>query len=148
MRITRMTKSKSCKANLITKLEFFNPLTSVKNQIKNAIISTTKAKNKISPNSVIIKPTSNNTSITLAFICAAHNYHYILIMPDSISQKHHKILKLLKTELILTPTTKHMPNSIAKAQEIINSTKNTIILQQFQNPANPEVHRHTTAKEI
>ena len=148
VRIARFAEQMGCKADLIAKLEFFNPLASVKDRIGNAMISAAEAEGKIGPGSVIVEPTSGNTGIALAFVCASRGYRCILVMPDSMSQERRKMLALLGAELVLTPAAERMPGSIAKAQEIVDTTDNAIMLQQFQNPANPEVHRHTTAEEI
>jgi len=148
VRIPRLAKAEGCKADLVAKLEFFNPLASVKDRIGNAMISAAEAEGKIGPGSVIVEPTSGNTGIALAFVCAARGYRCILVMPDSMSQERRKMLALLGAELVLTPAADRMPGAIAKAQEIVDTTDNAIMLQQFQNPANPEVHRHTTAEEI
>lgn len=148
VRIPRFAAAEGCKADLVAKLEFFNPLASVKDRIGNAMISAAEAEGKIGPGSVIVEPTSGNTGIALAFVCAARGYRCILVMPDSMSQERRKMLALLGAELVLTPAADRMPGAIAKAQEIVDTTENAIMLQQFQNPANPEVHRHTTAEEI
>ncbi|MGB0570926.1 MAG: cysteine synthase A [Alphaproteobacteria bacterium] len=146
--IPRFAEAEGCKADLVAKLEFFNPLASVKDRIGNAMISAAEAEGKIGPGSVIVEPTSGNTGIALAFVCAARGYRCILVMPDSMSQERRKMLALLGAELVLTPAADRMPGAIAKAQEIVDTTEKAIMLQQFQNPANPEVHRHTTAEEI
>lgn len=148
VRIPRLAAAEGCKADLVTKLEFFNPLASVKDRIGNAMISAAEAEGKIGPGSVIVEPTSGNTGIALAFVCAARGYRCILVMPDSMSQERRKMLALLGAELVLTPAAERMPGAIARAQEIVDTTDNAIMLQQFQNPANPEVHRQTTAEEI
>ena len=148
VRIPRFAADAGCKADLVAKLEFFNPLASVKDRIGNAMISAAEAEGKIGPGSVIVEPTSGNTGIALAFVCAARGYRCILVMPDSMSQERRKMLALLGAELVLTPAADRMPGAIAKAQEIVDTTDKAIMLQQFQNPANPEVHRHTTAEEI
>lgn len=148
VRIPRLAEAEGCKADLVAKLEFFNPLASVKDRIGNAMISAAEAAGKIGPGSVIVEPTSGNTGIALAFVCAARGYRCILVMPDSMSQERRKMLALLGAELVLTPAADRMPGAIAKAQEIVDTTDKAIMLQQFQNPANPEVHRHTTAEEI
>ena len=148
VRIPRFAEAEGCKADLVAKLEFFNPLASVKDRIGNAMISAAEAEGKIGPGSVIVEPTSGNTGIALAFVCAARGYRCILVMPDSMSQERRKMLALLGAELVLTPAADRMPGAIAKAQEIVDTTDKAIMLQQFQNPANPEVHRHTTAEEI
>ncbi len=148
VRIARFAETHGCKADLLAKLEFFNPLASVKDRIGNAMISAAEAEGKVGPGSVIVEPTSGNTGIALAFVCAARGYRCILVMPDSMSQERRKMLALLGAELVLTPAAERMPGAIAKAQEIVDSTEGAIMLQQFQNMANPEVHRHTTAEEI
>ncbi len=148
VRIPRFAAAEGCKADLVAKLEFFNPLASVKDRIGNAMISAAEAEGKIGPGSVIVEPTSGNTGIALAFVCAARGYRCILVMPDSMSQERRKMLALLGAELVLTPAADRMPGAIAKAQEIVDTTDKAIMLQQFQNPANPEIHRHTTAEEI
>lgn len=148
VRIPRIARAEGCKAELVAKLEFFNPLASVKDRIGNAMISAAEAEGKVGPGSVIVEPTSGNTGIALAFVCAARGYRCILVMPDSMSQERRKMLTLLGAELVLTPAADRMPGAIARAQEIANVTDKAIMLQQFQNPANPEVHRNTTAEEI
>jgi len=148
VRLARLAEAEGCKADLLAKLEFFNPLASVKDRIGNAMISAAEAEGKVGPGSVIVEPTSGNTGIALAFVCAARGYRCILVMPDSMSQERRKMLALLGAELVLTPAAERMPGSIAKAQEIVDSTEGAIMLQQFQNPANPEIHRNTTAEEI
>jgi len=148
VRIPRIAEAEGCKAELVAKLEFFNPLASVKDRIGNAMISAAEAEGRIGPDSVIVEPTSGNTGIALAFVCAARGYRCILVMPDSMSQERRKMLALLGAELVLTPAADRMPGAIAKAQEIVDTTDKAIMLQQFQNPANPEVHRNTTAEEI
>ena len=148
VRIPRFAEAEGCKADLVAKLEFFNPLASVKDRIGNAMISAAEAEGKIGPGSVIVEPTSGNTGIALAFVCAARGYRCILVMPDSMSQERRKMLALLGAELVLTPAAERMPGAIARAQEIVDTTDNAIMLQQFQNPSNPEIHRQTTAEEI
>ena len=148
VRIARFAEQTGCAADLVAKLEFFNPLASVKDRIGNAMISAAEAEGRVGPGSVIVEPTSGNTGIALAFVCAARGYRCILVMPDSMSQERRKMLALLGAELVLTPAAERMPGAIAKAQEIVDSTEGAIMLQQFQNPANPEIHRHTTAEEI
>ncbi len=148
VRLARLAEAEGCKADLLAKLEFFNPLASVKDRIGNAMISAAEAEGRVGPGSVIVEPTSGNTGIALAFVCAARGYRCILVMPDSMSQERRKMLALLGAELVLTPAAERMPGSIARAQEIVDSTEGAIMLQQFQNPANPEIHRNTTAEEI
>jgi cysteine synthase A len=148
VRIPRFAEAEGCKADLVAKLEFFNPLASVKDRIGNAMISAAEVEGKIGPGSVIVEPTSGNTGIALAFVCAARGYRCILVMPDSMSQERRKMLALLGAELVLTPAAERMPGAIARAQEIVDTTDNAIMLQQFQNPSNPEIHRQTTAEEI
>ncbi len=148
VRIARFADEMDCRADLIAKLEFFNPLASVKDRIGNAMISAAEAAGEVGAGSVIVEPTSGNTGIALAFVCAARGYRCILVMPDSMSRERRKMLALLGAELVLTPAAERMPGAIAKAQEIVDATAGAIMLQQFQNPANPEIHHHTTAEEI
>ncbi len=148
VRIRRLAEEEGCRADIVAKLEFFNPLASVKDRIGLAMISTAEAAGKMGPGSVIVEPTSGNTGIALAFVAAARGYRCILVMPDSMSHERRKMLLLLGAELVLTPAAEGINGSIAKAQEIVADTPNAFMPQQFENPANPEIHRLTTAEEI
>ena len=135
-------------AEIIAKCEFYNPLNSVKDRIGKAMIETAEADGRLRPGGVIVEPTSGNTGIALAFVARAKGYRCILTMPESMSMERRKLLKLLGAELVLTPAEKGMKGAIAKAEEIAESVEGTFLPQQFENPANPEIHRQTTAEEI
>jgi len=140
---------KDVPAHLIGKLEFFNPVASVKDRIGVSMIEALEASGKIRPGvTTLIEPTSGNTGIALAFVAAARGYRLILIMPDTMSIERRKMLKLLGAELVLTEGAKGMREAIARANELVAEIPDAIIPQQFQNPANPEIHRRTTAEEI
>ncbi len=145
----RIAKEKGVVGRLLGKLEFFNPIGSVKDRIGVAMIDALEAQGKISPGrGILVEPTSGNTGIALAFVAAARGYKLMLVMPESMSVERRKMLALLGAELVLTPAAQGMKGAIAKANEIIASTPGAVMPQQFENPANPEIHRRTTAEEI
>ena len=135
-------------ARIYAKLEFFNPLGSVKDRIAASMIEVAEIEGKIKPETLIVEPTSGNTGIALAFICAAKNYRLCLTMPDTMSDERRRLLKHLGAELVLTPGAEGMKGAIGKAQEIIESETDSFMPNQFGNPANPQAHRETTAEEI
>ena len=139
---------RNIKAEILAKLEFFNPMASVKDRIGVAMIDTLEASGAIGPDTVLIEPTSGNTGIALAFVAAARGYRLILVMPDSVSIERRKMLALLGAEVVLTPAVGHMRCAIARAEELSREIKHAVIPQQYENPANPEIHRRTTAEEI
>jgi cysteine synthase A len=148
VRVARLARRHGAKADILAKCEFFNPLSSVKDRIGVSMIEAAERAGKLKPTTVIVEPTSGNTGIALAFVAAAKGYRLILTMPDSMSVERRKMLKLLGAELELTPAALGMKGAIARAEEIARSLPDTFIPQQFQNPANPEIHRRTTAEEI
>ncbi|MCJ7772854.1 MAG: cysteine synthase A [Desulfobacterales bacterium] len=135
-------------ADIFAKLEFFNPLGSVKDRIGAAMIQDAEDKGLLKTGSIIVEPTSGNTGVALAFVCAAKNYKLILTMPETMSIERRQLLKHLGAELILTPGSEGMKGAISKAKELLENTPNAFMPNQFSNPANPEIHRKTTAEEI
>jgi cysteine synthase A len=148
VRLKRLMADAGVKADILGKCEFFNPLSSVKDRIGLAMIAAAEAEGRIGPGAVLVEPTSGNTGIALAFVCAAKGYRLILTMPDSMSLERRKMLLLLGAELELTPAAQGMRGAIVRAEEIVRRTQGAFMPQQFQNPANPEIHRRTTAEEI
>src|SRR5688500_13346973 len=135
-------------ATVAVKCEFFNPLSSVKDRIGVAMIEAGERAGKIDKDTVIVEPTSGNTGIALAFVCAAKGYKLILTMPESMSIERRRLLKALGAQVVLTPAADGMRGAILKAEEVLNGHRKSYMPQQFENPANPEVHRRTTAEEI
>ncbi|MBP2294018.1 cysteine synthase A [Azospirillum rugosum] len=149
VRLKRLADEAGVKADIVGKLEFFNPLASVKDRIGFAMIEAAERAGTIEPGrTTLVEPTSGNTGIALAFVAAAKGYRLILTMPESMSVERRKMLKLLGAELVLTPASEGMKGAIRRADEIVATDPNAYMLQQFKNPANPEIHRNTTAEEI
>lgn len=140
--------TKGLQATVLAKLEFQNPLGSVKDRIGVAMVEAAEAQNLIWSDTLIVEPTSGNTGISLAFVCASKKYRLLLTMPETMSIERRKLLQHLGAELVLTPGAEGMPGAIRKAQEIVSQTPKAFMPDQFSNPANPEIHRKTTAEEI
>jgi len=148
IRLSRLAKDAGIAGNTLAKCEFYNPLSSVKDRIGLAMIEAAENSGQIKEGTTLVEPTSGNTGIALAFVCAAKGYRLILAMPESMSIERRKMLLLLGAEIKLTPPALGMRGAIDKAKELAASIPDSIILQQFDNPANPEIHRSTTAEEI
>ena len=146
VRLRRVTEG--CVANVLAKVENMNPLWSVKDRIGRAMIDAAERDGLIKEDTVIIEPTSGNTGIALAYVCAARGYKLKVCMPESMTIERRRLLKALGAEVILTPAAEGMPGAVKKANEIANQNENYFVPQQFNNPANPEIHRKTTAEEI
>src|SRR5215212_8138439 len=148
VRLNRIGKERGVQANLLAKLEFFNPIGSVKDRIGVSMIDALEEMGALKPGGTLIEPTSGNTGIALAFVAAARGYRLILVMPETMSLERRKMLALLGAQLELTPAEGGMKASIARAEELKAQIPGAVIPQQFSNPANPEIHRRTTAEEI
>jgi cysteine synthase A len=148
VRIKRLCAEEDCVGDVLLKLEFFNPIASVKDRIALNMIMTLEAEGKIKPGDTLIEPTSGNTGLGLAFVAAARGYNCILTMPDSMSVERVKMLKFLGARIELTPRAEGIAGAIALAEKFHDETPNSVITGQFTNPANPEIHRRTTAEEI
>ncbi len=148
VRLNRLAVAAGAQAEILLKLEFFNPASSVKDRIGLSMIESAEASGQISKDTIILEATSGNTGIGIAFVCAAKGYPCVLVMPDTMSLERRKLLLAYGAELILTPGAQGMNGAIAKANELAASDTRYLILRQFDNPANPEIHRRTTAEEI
>lgn len=146
VRLNRVTAG--CKGEVVAKLEFFNPLSSVKDRIGVSMIVSAEEAGCINKDTVIVEPTSGNTGIALAFVCAARGYKLILTMPDTMSMERRQLLSVFGAQLVLTPGAEGMPGAVRKAEQIVAENPGYFMPQQFKNPANPEIHRLTTAEEI
>src|ERR1700738_5497995 len=140
--------TEGCQAVVIGKAETFNPLWSVKDRIGVAMIDAAESDGKITKDTIVVEPTSGNTGIALAFPCAARGYRLMVTMPESMSLERRRLIKAFGAEIVLTPASEGMPGAVRKAEEIVKNTPNAFMPQQFKNPANPEIHRRTTAEEI
>ena len=148
VRLSRLAADAGVDADILGKCEFFNPLSSVKDRIGLAMVEAAERAGRIRPGTVLVEPTSGNTGIALAFVCAAKGYRLILTMPESMSIERRKMLVFLGAKIELTPAGKGMRGAISRAEEIVKTLPDALILQQFDNPANPDIHRDTTAEEI
>ncbi len=148
VRLGKLMAAHGSQAEILGKCEFFNPLSSVKDRIGLSMIEALEAAGRITSETMIIEPTSGNTGIALAFVCAAKGYRLLLTMPDTMSVERRKMLRLLGVELVLTPGAEGMRGAVTKAEELLEKLPDAVMPQQFSNPANPEIHRKTTAEEI
>jgi cysteine synthase A len=148
VRLNRLPEMHGVKANILAKLEFFNPISSVKDRIGVAMIEALEKSGKLDKDTVIVEPTSGNTGIALAFVAAAKGYKLILVMPETMSLERRKMLLLLGAEIVLTEGAKGMKGSVARAEELLRELPKAVMPQQFNNKANPEIHRRTTAEEV
>jgi cysteine synthase A len=148
VRLSKLAKVHGVRAEILGKLEFFNPIASVKDRIGVSMISDLEARGVLKRDSVLIEPTSGNTGIALAFVAAQRGYRLILVMPETMSLERRKMLALLGAELVLTPGPEGMRGAVSRAKELVAATPGAVMPQQFANPANPEIHRRTTAEEI
>lgn len=148
VRLDKIAKARGVEANILAKLEFFNPLASVKDRIGVGMITALEDAGKINAETVLIEPTSGNTGIALAFVAAAKGYRLMLVMPESMSLERRKMLAFLGAELVLTPAALGMKGAVARAEDLLKEIPNSVMPQQFKNIANPEIHRLTTAEEI
>ncbi|MBS0386176.1 MAG: cysteine synthase A [Proteobacteria bacterium] len=148
VRLSKLAKAHGVDAEILGKLEFFNPIASVKDRIGVSMLDAMEKAGKLKPDSVIVEPTSGNTGIALAFVAAQRGYRCILVMPETMSIERRKMLAILGAELVLTPASEGIRGAFAKADEILKSTPGAVMPQQFENPANPDIHRRTTAEEI
>jgi cysteine synthase len=148
VRLKKLAAAHKVDAEILAKLEFFNPIASVKDRIGVAMIEALEAQGKLAADSVIVEPTSGNTGIALAFVAAQRGYRLILVMPETMSLERRKMLVFLGAELVLTPGAEGMKGAVARANDIVAQNPNAVMPQQFANPANPEIHRRTTAEEI
>ena len=148
VRLNRLTKERGVDAEILLKLEFFNPIASVKDRIGVNMIDALEASGRLKPGGTLVEPTSGNTGIALAFVAAARGYRLILVMPETMSLERRKMLAFLGAQLELTPGAKGMKGAIARAEELLAEIDGAVMPQQFANPANPEIHRKTTAEEI
>jgi cysteine synthase len=146
--LNRLPAQRGVKARILAKLEFLSPAASVKDRIGVAMINAMELAGAIGPDTVLIEPTSGNTGVALAFVAAARGYKLKLVMPESMSLERRKMLRLLGAEIVLTPAALGMRGAVSKAEELVRTTKNAAMPQQFKHPANPDVHRRTTAEEI